>query len=293
MMRINIKSKKQAYKATALVGIGSVIISNVLTYLFETYFLPPFMPQDLVIATLVPAIVAPGVSIFILNQALSVNRLTKRLRREIEVRKAMESELVWANHRLSEANDAALTAQRVAEEARCAAEEARRVAEFANHAKSMFLANMSHELRTPLNAVLGFSALMRRDSNITREQLENLIIIGRNGEHLLALINDVLDLSRIESGKIELEPEVFDLHKLCLSLGEMFSLQAEQKELTMGFDLGADVPRYIRADAGKLRQVLTNLLGNAVKFTGRGGITVRVSIQSFGRCGSPDRGPAM
>ncbi len=292
-MRINIKSKEQVYKATALMGIGSVVISNVLTYLFETYFLPPFMPQDLVIATLVPGIVAPGVSIFIFNQALSVNNLTKRLRREIEGRKAMESELVRANHRLSEANEAALKAQRAAEKARCAAEEARRVAEFANRAKSMFLANMSHELRTPLNAVLGFGALMRRDPNITPEQRENLDIIGRNGEHLLTLINDVLDLSRIESGKTELELEVFDLHKLCLSLGEMFSLQAEQKELTVGFELGADVPCYIRADAGKLCQVLINLLGNAVKFTGHGGITVRVSTQSFGCCESPGRDPAM
>ncbi len=159
-----------------------------------------------------------------------------------------------------------------------AADEARQAAETASRAKSTFLANMSHELRTPLNAVLGFSELMSHDANLTPQQCENLDIIGRSGEHLLALINDVLDLSKIEAGKAALETEVFDLHEMLLGLGEMFSLYAEQKGGTVVFDLGPDVPRYVRADVGKLRQVLINLLGNAVKFTENGGIILRVSV---------------
>jgi signal transduction histidine kinase len=159
-----------------------------------------------------------------------------------------------------------------------AADEARRAAEAANRAKSTFLANMSHELRTSLSAVLGFSQLMVHDANLTPQQGENLDIISRSGEHLLALINDMLDLSKIEAGKVTLETEVFDLHEILLGLGEMFSLYAEQKRVTVVFDLGPDVPRYVRADVGKLRQVLINLLGNAVKFTENGGIILRVSV---------------
>ncbi len=278
-MGISIKSKNQVYKATVIVGIGAVVISNMLTCLFEIFLSPPLMLQDLVIPTLMPGIVAPVVAALIFGQALSLYNLNVELRREIESRKAIESELVQANHRLSEANEAALTAQRTAEESRRVAEEARRTAESANRAKSVFLANISHELRTPLNAVLGFSELMTRDPNITREQRENLDIIGRSGEHLLALINDVLDLSKIESGKDKLEPEVFDLYEMLLGLGEMFSLRAEVRDLTVVFDLASDVPCYIHADVGKLRQVLINLLGNAVKFTERGGVTVRVGMR--------------
>lgn len=149
-------------------------------------------------------------------------------------------------------------------------------AEEANRAKSVFLANMSHELRTPLNAVLGFSQLMTRDPNLTPEQRDNLEIIQRSGEHLLALINDVLDLSRIEAGRVDVKPEPFDLHEMLLGLGEMFRLRADSKGLTVVFDLAPDVPQYIQADAGKLRQVLINLLGNAVKFTEHGGVTLTV-----------------
>ncbi len=183
------------------------------------------------------------------------------------------------------AGAADITAQIEAEET---AQAARAEAEAANRAKSMFLANMSHELRTPLNAILGFSDLMARDPNLTREQRENLDTIERSGEHLLELINSVLDLSKIESGKAELEIKVFDLHEMLLSLGEMFSLRAEARDLTVVFDLAPGMPRYIRADVGKVRQVLINLLGNAVKFTERGGITVRVAIQDFGRRGPLD-----
>ena len=161
-------------------------------------------------------------------------------------------------------------------QAKALAEERSQAAEAANQAKSTFLASMSHELRTPLNAILGFSELMTHDLNLTPEQQENLGIIGRSGEHLLALINDVLEFSRIEAGRTELQPEEFDLHDLLLGLEEMFRLRAEQKGLHLRFDLAPDVPRCVRADQGKLRQALINLLDNAIKFTPQGSITLRV-----------------
>ncbi|MFN2240771.1 MAG: PAS domain S-box protein [Anaerolineae bacterium] len=153
---------------------------------------------------------------------------------------------------------------------------ARREAEAANQAKSTFLANMSHELRTPLNAILGFAQLMDGAPNLSEEQRENLRIINRSGEHLLALINDVLEMSKIEAGQLTVREKCFDLHGLLDGLEEMFRLRAEEKGLTLSFRRAENVPRLVMADEGKLRQVLSNLLGNAVKFTQEGGVALRV-----------------
>jgi len=153
---------------------------------------------------------------------------------------------------------------------------ARRTAEAANQAKSAFLANMSHELRTPLNAILGFTQLMDSDPNLTAEQQENLGIINRSGEHLLTLINDVLEMSKIEAGRVTLQEKSFDLYRLLDTMEEMFRLRAEGKGLALSFERAENVPQYVRMDEGKLRQVLMNLLGNAVKFTEEGGLASRV-----------------
>ncbi|MEG4839739.1 ATP-binding protein [Microcoleus sp. B9-D4] len=150
-------------------------------------------------------------------------------------------------------------------------------AEAANLAKSTFLANMSHELRTPLNAILGFSQLMQRSTNLTREQQENIRIINRSGEHLLALINQILDLAKIEAGRITINPTDFKLSSLLNELEEMFQLQAREQQLQLIFDCSSDIPEYVQTDQLKLRQVLINLLSNAIKFTKQGVIRLRVS----------------
>jgi signal transduction histidine kinase/FixJ family two-component response regulator len=150
-------------------------------------------------------------------------------------------------------------------------------AEAANRAKSEFLANMSHELRTPLNAILGFTQLLRRDPLLQAPQHEQLDIIGRSGEHLLNLINDVLEMSKIESGRTVLNENDFDLYHLLDALESMFVLKAESKDLMLQFERSPQVPQYIRIDEGKLRQVLINLLDNAIKFTQLGSVTLRVT----------------
>jgi len=157
-------------------------------------------------------------------------------------------------------------------------EAARRAAEDANRSKSQFLANMSHELRTPLNAILGFTQLMTRQGTLDKDQRHHLGVIHNSGEHLLQLINEILDMSKIEAGHIQLNPSQFDLHHLLESIQGMFQLRASQKFLALTIEAQDEVPQYIEADEGKLRQVLMNLLSNAIKFTEQGGITVQVSL---------------
>ena len=146
---------------------------------------------------------------------------------------------------------------------------AKNAAEIANKAKSSFLANMSHELRTPLNAVLGFTQLMQRDKSTSPSQLESLAIIGRSGEHLLSLINDVLDMSKIEAGHIDLNAQSFNFHRLLDTTEEMLEFKADAKNLQLLFERHQNVPLHVRTDERKLRQVLINLLNNALKFTDR------------------------
>ncbi|MER2603751.1 MAG: transporter substrate-binding domain-containing protein [Candidatus Competibacter phosphatis] len=156
----------------------------------------------------------------------------------------------------------------------------RDAADSANRAKSMFLANMSHELRTPLNAVLGFSEMLARDRNATEDQKQKLGIINRSGGHLLEMINDILDLSKIEAGKTELAREPFELPRLLEDIGTMIRPRAESRGLSLTVDIAPDTARFVEADESKLRQILINLLGNSVKFTREGGVTLRARTRA-------------
>lgn len=152
---------------------------------------------------------------------------------------------------------------------------ARDAAEAANRAKSRFLANISHELRTPLNAILGFTQLLHRDSSLSPTAHQSLSIVNRSGEHLLSMINDVLDLSKIEAGKVQLVEEPFNLVHLIEDVAEMLRSRSSDKGLHLIVDIPPDIQQHIQADMGKLRQALINLMGNAIKFTDHGGIAVR------------------
>ena len=160
-----------------------------------------------------------------------------------------------------------------------AVKESKEKAELANASKSVFLANMSHEIRTPMNAILGHAQIMARDKTMTEQQQKGVASINRSGEHLLTLINDVLDMSKIEAGKIELVNTSFSLHALLGEIGELFRFRMDQKNLLFETFLFPDLPDVIRADEGRVRQIILNLVGNAIKFTDQGGITIKADLK--------------
>ncbi len=166
---------------------------------------------------------------------------------------------------------------------------AKEKAEAANRIKGEFLANMSHELRTPMNAILGFTRLLKNHGTLSEEDRGSLGIIERSGDHLMVLINDVLDMAKIEAGRMTLNLHTFDLRELLQDLRKMFSLRAGDKNLELKFDIAASVPRIVYGDNIKLRQILINLIGNAIKFTKCGHVAFRMSLGEIDSPGSMNR----
>ncbi|MCP4111838.1 MAG: response regulator [Desulfobacteraceae bacterium] len=162
-------------------------------------------------------------------------------------------------------------------------------AEVANLAKSTFLANMSHELRTPLNGILGYAQILQRDSSVTEQQRHGLNVIKQSGDHLLALINDVLDLAKVESDKTELYETDFNVPLLLSSISEIIKIRVRHKGIDFYSELADDLPVCVHGDEKRLRQILLNLLGNAVKFTEKGSVTLRVRSHCFGDVGRNDK----
>lgn len=161
-------------------------------------------------------------------------------------------------------------------------ENAKEAAEATNRAKSEFLANMSHELRTPLNGILGYTQILKRDTSLTKQQREGVEIIHRSGEHLLVMINEILDLAKIEARKMVLEPADFHLPGFLKNIVEIIRIRAQHQGITFESDFSSELPLNVRGDEKRLRQVLLNLLGNAIKFTKKGGVTFRVISSAIG-----------
>ena len=202
-----------------------------------------------------------------------LRNLAERLKLEVQVRYEAEQALQVMNEGLE---------QRVRERTAELAIQKNR-AEVANRAKSSFLANMSHELRTPLNAILGYTQILQTDQSLNQRQFAGLHTIYESGEHLLTIINDLLDVGKIEAGKFNLNIKIFNLRVFLQAIIQMISVRAQQKNLVFTVEMASDLPQKVRLDELRLRQILLNLLSNAVKFTEAGQIKLRISSEPLAR----------
>lgn len=215
-----------------------------------------------------------------------INAQQEELRQTTEELMTINDELEKSKKELSRRNEVLQLSEAELEqkiqERTLALTKAKQDAERANRVKSEFLANMSHELRTPLNAILGYAQILSGQNDIPAGHREKIKVINKSGEHLLGLINAVLDLSKIEAGRVELNSQEFDFLALLQQVYDMFRLRCESKNLQLFFETHANVPRYVHVDESKLRQCLINLVGNSVKFTAQGSVKLLVERDADG-----------
>ena len=243
------------YKAAIRTAGGCLLSALVFTVLEMTHASLPFQRKATPLG--IWAMIVQAVLINAIPVGQIIGRLRETLKELQRHQQHLESLVDQRTHELVQARDQA---------------------EAANRAKSTFLANMSHELRTPLSVILASSSLLS-ESNPTADQREDIGAIGRSGEHLLGLIDDVLDVAKIEAGKEELAIAASDLISTVRTVVEMMRGRAEEKHLALVYHQAPKVPRYVRVDAPKLRQILINLLGNAIKFTREGTVKLQLSAQ--------------
>jgi hypothetical protein len=212
--------------------------------------------------------------------AKSFNRMAAQLRQSFQDLAASNSALAQTNHLLADTNSTLELnnedlEQRV-QERTAELQKAKEMADQANQAKSDFLARMSHDLRTPLNGILGYTQVLQRDKAATAKQKDGLNVIYQCGKHLSTLISDILDLSKIEAGKLELAPQTFSLEPMLHAVRDLCSIQAEQKNIGFKLQILNQLPLAVYGDETRLRQVLINLVGNAIKFTDQGEVKLKV-----------------